>query len=191
MLTSAQNSLVFSTCFPAHEISGDDPFGTLIVASQPLPGQRRCSSSRCPHSPRAGPQRARLWRPAETWQTAQRLSALGYDWHNIMHMIAAVVSDDLYRAVQEHRQFDPGYRGRGISHSLLGGAVAYAQSQGAPAISAASSAPSSQQASRSCLPGVPVMQAGGRTARHCRPVVIDSTARAAPPVSVLPCTYRA
>ncbi len=26
----------------------------------------------------------------------------------LMHMIAAVVSDDLYRAVQEHRQFDPG-----------------------------------------------------------------------------------
>jgi len=46
--------------------------------------------------------------PPGTWQTVQRLSALGYDWHNIMHMIAAVVSDDLYRAVQEHRQFDPG-----------------------------------------------------------------------------------
>ena len=28
----------------------------------------------------------------------------------------------------------PGYRGRGISHSLLDGAVAYARSQGAPAI---------------------------------------------------------
>ena len=37
--------------------------------------------------------------PPETWQSVQRLSALGYDWHNIMHMIAAVVSDDLYRAV--------------------------------------------------------------------------------------------
>jgi GNAT superfamily N-acetyltransferase len=28
----------------------------------------------------------------------------------------------------------PGYRGRGISHHLLDGAVAYARSQGAPAI---------------------------------------------------------
>ena len=28
----------------------------------------------------------------------------------------------------------PGYRGRGISHALLDGAVAYARSQGAPAI---------------------------------------------------------
>jgi len=25
-----------------------------------------------------------------------------------MHMISAVVSDDLYEAVAEHRQFDPG-----------------------------------------------------------------------------------
>jgi len=45
--------------------------------------------------------------PPGTWQTVQRLSALGYDWHNTMHMIAAVVSDDLYRIMQEHRQFDP------------------------------------------------------------------------------------
>ncbi len=59
-----------------------------------------------------------------------------------------------------------------------------------PATSAASSAPSSQQASRSCLAGGPVTQTGGRTARHCRPAVIDSTARTAPPVSLPPCTYR-
>jgi hypothetical protein len=59
-----------------------------------------------------------------------------------------------------------------------------------PATSAASSAPSSQQASRSFLPGGPVTQTGGLTARHCRPVVIDSTARTAPPVSMPPCTYR-
>jgi hypothetical protein len=46
--------------------------------------------------------------PPQTWQTVQRLAGLGYDWHNIMHMIAAVVSDDLYHAMKEHRQFDPG-----------------------------------------------------------------------------------
>jgi Domain of unknown function (DUF1841) len=46
--------------------------------------------------------------PPQTWLTVQRLSALGYDWHNIMHMIASVVSDDVHRAVQEHRRFDPG-----------------------------------------------------------------------------------
>ena len=31
---------------------------------------------------------------------------MGYDWHNIMHMIAALVSDDVYHAMKEHRQFD-------------------------------------------------------------------------------------
>jgi hypothetical protein len=46
--------------------------------------------------------------PPETWQTVQRLIGLGYDWHNVMHMIAALVSEDVYRAMKEHRQFDPG-----------------------------------------------------------------------------------
>src|SRR5260370_39572616 len=58
------------------------------------------------------------------------------------------------------------------------------------ATSAASRAPSSQQASRSFLPGGPVTVTGGRIARHCRPVVIDSTARTAPVVAMPPCTYR-
>jgi hypothetical protein len=35
-----------------------------------------------------------------------------------------------------------------------------------------------------------VTQTGGRTARHWSPVVIDSTARTAPVVSIPPCTYR-
>ncbi len=39
--------------------------------------------------------------------------------------------------------------------------------------------------------GGPVMQTGGLTFRHCRPVAIDSTPRTAPPVSKAPCTYRA
>ena len=59
-----------------------------------------------------------------------------------------------------------------------------------PATSAATSAPSSQQASRSGFPGVPVTQTAGRTACQARPEVIDSTARTAPPVSLAPCTYR-
>ena len=44
--------------------------------------------------------------PVETWQTVQRLSRLGYDWHNIMHMIAAVVSDDIYTAMTQREPFD-------------------------------------------------------------------------------------
>ena len=54
---------------------------------------------------------------------------------------------------------------------------------GYSASAAATSAPSSQQASRSGLPGGPVTQTGGRTACHRSPPVIDSTARTAPPVS--------
>ncbi len=46
--------------------------------------------------------------PPETWQTVQRLATLGYDWHNVMHMIAAMVSDDVYHALKEDRPFDPG-----------------------------------------------------------------------------------
>jgi hypothetical protein len=46
--------------------------------------------------------------PPETWQTVQRLAGLGYDWHNIMHMIASLVTEDVYLALREHRQPDPG-----------------------------------------------------------------------------------
>jgi hypothetical protein len=37
----------------------------------------------------------------------QRLAGLGYDWHNIMHMIASLVTEDVYGALTEHRQPDP------------------------------------------------------------------------------------
>jgi len=45
--------------------------------------------------------------PPEAWQTVQRLAGLGYDWHNIMHMIAALVTEDVHAALKEHRQPDP------------------------------------------------------------------------------------
>ena len=45
--------------------------------------------------------------PPQTWQTVQRLAGLGYDWHNIMHMIARLVSDDIYQAMTGHKPFDP------------------------------------------------------------------------------------
>lgn len=35
--------------------------------------------------------------PPETWRTVQRLAGLGYDWHNIMHMISAAAGDDLFQ----------------------------------------------------------------------------------------------
>ena len=45
--------------------------------------------------------------PPETWQTVQRLAGLGYDWHNIVHMIAALITEDVYWVLREHRQPDP------------------------------------------------------------------------------------
>jgi hypothetical protein len=45
--------------------------------------------------------------PPETWQTVQRLAGRGYDWHNIMHMIASLVTEDVYGALVEHRKPDP------------------------------------------------------------------------------------
>ena len=44
--------------------------------------------------------------PPETWQAAQRLAGLGYDWHNVMHMLMGPVSDDVYRMRTEKRLFD-------------------------------------------------------------------------------------
>ncbi len=52
--------------------------------------------------------------PPGTWQTVQQLARMGYDRHNIMHMTAALASDDLYHAMnlyhamKEHQPFDPG-----------------------------------------------------------------------------------
>ena len=56
--------------------------------------------------------------PPETWPTVQRLARLGYDWHNIMHMIAAVVSDDIHAAMTERRQVDAAHARR--LHELPG-----------------------------------------------------------------------
>jgi hypothetical protein len=53
--------------------------------------------------------------PPETWQTVQRLAGLGYDWHNVMHMIAAVISNDLYEMMSEQRPFDRGGYARRLS----------------------------------------------------------------------------
>lgn len=51
--------------------------------------------------------------PPETWQTVQRRAALGHDWHNIMHVIAPLITEDIHRALSEDSQPDPaGYARR-------------------------------------------------------------------------------
>lgn len=55
----------------------------------------------------------RCGEPAKPRTTVQRLAGRGYDWHNVMHMIAAVINDDLHQILTEQRPFDPdGYAGR-------------------------------------------------------------------------------
>jgi hypothetical protein len=49
-----------------------------------------------------------LWddNPPEAWRTAQRLLGMGYARHDVLHMMASVVSDQLYDALQQHRVID-------------------------------------------------------------------------------------
>jgi Domain of unknown function (DUF1841) len=44
--------------------------------------------------------------PPETWQTVQRLAALGYDWHNVMHLIMGPASESVYRTLAQQQPFD-------------------------------------------------------------------------------------
>ena len=50
-----------------------------------------------------------LWMddPPETWPTAQRLAALGYERHEILHMLGSVVSSEVWRTVHDKEPFDP------------------------------------------------------------------------------------
>jgi hypothetical protein len=50
-----------------------------------------------------------LWAddPPETWPTAQRLMALGYQRHEILHMLGSVVSGEAWRTMQYKQPFDP------------------------------------------------------------------------------------
>lgn len=44
--------------------------------------------------------------PPEAWQTVQRLSGLGYDWHNVMHLIMGPVTEAVYQTMTEKQPFD-------------------------------------------------------------------------------------
>ena len=44
--------------------------------------------------------------PPETWQTVRRLAGLGYDWHNVMHMIMGPVTSSVYQTLARKRPFD-------------------------------------------------------------------------------------
>lgn len=44
--------------------------------------------------------------PPEMWTAAQRLSREGYDRHEILHMLASVVSEDVFNALTGNVDFD-------------------------------------------------------------------------------------
>jgi hypothetical protein len=44
--------------------------------------------------------------PPETWATAQRLTALRYERHEVLHMLASVVADQTWRTLRHRERFD-------------------------------------------------------------------------------------
>jgi hypothetical protein len=44
--------------------------------------------------------------PPDMWATAQRLTQAGYDRHEVLHMLASVVSNDIYNATTSKSPFD-------------------------------------------------------------------------------------
>lgn len=50
-----------------------------------------------------------LWNgdPPETWETAQRLADLGYERHEVLHMLMSVVSRVIHRDLTADRPYDP------------------------------------------------------------------------------------
>ena len=45
--------------------------------------------------------------PPQMWDTAKRLIKAGYERHEVMHMLASVVSADVYSALHDNQQPDP------------------------------------------------------------------------------------
>jgi hypothetical protein len=41
------------------------------------------------------------------WETAQRLLGAGYERHEVLHMLASVVSADVFSALQDNQPHDP------------------------------------------------------------------------------------
>jgi hypothetical protein len=44
--------------------------------------------------------------PPEVWETAERLQGLGYERHEILHMLAGVVGENIWEMLAEKRRYD-------------------------------------------------------------------------------------
>jgi hypothetical protein len=51
---------------------------------------------------------AQLWDddPPEVWETAKRLQRLGYERHDILHMLGSVVTHEIWWALKEEKPYD-------------------------------------------------------------------------------------
>lgn len=49
-----------------------------------------------------------LWdgEPPETWQTARRLNLLGYERHEVFHMIGSVVAEEVWQMMHDQQEAD-------------------------------------------------------------------------------------
>ncbi len=57
--------------------------------------------------------------PPEMWDTAKRLINAGYERHEVLHMLASVVSADVYSALHDNQSLDPA-RTRAVLAALPG-----------------------------------------------------------------------
>jgi uncharacterized protein DUF1841 len=53
--------------------------------------------------------------PPEAWPTVRRLASLGYAWHDIIHMIAALVAEDVHGIMTGQARFDQAGYARQLS----------------------------------------------------------------------------
>ena len=76
----------------------------------PLPGDRRSWAVPPGHGSYQGLELEQLDPDDEDERTflleAQRLAGLGYDWHNVMHLIMGPVTEAVWNALAEKRPFD-------------------------------------------------------------------------------------
>jgi len=45
--------------------------------------------------------------PSEVWETAQRLVALGYERHEVLHMLCSVVAREVWNVMDSEEPTDP------------------------------------------------------------------------------------
>ncbi len=92
---SDENDRSFLIAFEHPEFEGTPEDATVMVGRQEVDPRLHLAL----HEMVAN----QIWdaNPAEPWQTAARLTTLGYDRHEVLHMIMSVLSRAVYRALEK------------------------------------------------------------------------------------------